>query len=201
MITADSVMKCAPKFRNGMLYEFEPMDLDTEHVKCLRCGKDMAYRSSRERKIKDANGEDFCKIIVPRYSCKCGSTRMMHPYFLAKRKKYSLVAIQEIVTADAYKGRPEAKLIRAISARSNISRQWVVKFLSQLFTEGYPMDWPGFMEEMVGAPPSDREKQRAFIRTIYETYGEDWLLFIVKECYRAEDVNLAPLYSLDLDSR
>ena len=88
-----TVIKHAPKYVNSHHFRYEPAELMEEEVICRNCGKKMRHRSTRTREIKDAAGDICCVADAPRFACKCGTTRTMHPYFLAPRKKYSLVAI------------------------------------------------------------------------------------------------------------
>lgn len=146
------------------------------------------------RKIKDAAGDISCIADAPRFSCRCGSTRTMHPYFLATRKKYSLVAIQEIVSADAY-GDRKGMTVQAGTANIYNSRRWVVRYLWRLLMENQ-IGWPGSLPKTESIP-SGREDIRAFICSFHESYGDDWLLEISRALHKADAMDLSPLRSMD----
>ena len=192
-MTTEYITKCSPAY-DGTKFVYSIAELDAEIVVCSKCGKKMRYRACRERKSKDATGDDSLSMAVPRFSCTCGRIRTMHPYFLARRKKYSLVALQEIVSADAYADR-KGIVAEIGSANVGNSRRWVVKYLWGLYLENPAIKWPKMLELMY-EPPKSREEQRTFIRSFFDEYGDDWLLFIVRTCADADEVNLAPLYSL-----
>ena len=193
-MTADSVTRFSPSFINGH-YEYDITELDNAQVKCKRCNRDMRYRSSRKRSIKNAIGEEDCWIMVPRFSCRCGSTRTMHPYFLAKRKKFSLVAVQEIVTADMLAELGKRKDFKVDSANTRNSRRWTVKFLCGLRDEGLLIYWPKALGGLM-AFQADAKEQRAFFRYFYDLLGEDWLIHIALKAYDVLECDLSPLRSL-----
>ena len=181
--------KHAPKSIDGYHYRYEPADLEAEKVICKRCGKKMKHRSTRIREVKGSAGDICCIVDAPRFACKCGCSRTMHPYFLAPRKKYSLVAIQEIVSEDAYGDR---KGMSELAGYSNVynSRRWAVRYLWGLLDE-HQIEWPASLPK-IDSIPSSREACHAFIRAFFEEYGNDWLIQIVQVLHKADPVDLSP---------
>lgn len=113
----------------------------------------------------------------------------MHPYYLAKLKRFTLPAIQEIVSADAY-GDRKAAVDTLGSANVGNNRRWLVKYLWQLFAEATDTTRPTSMKGMK-AVPAERQAQRDLITNLQKEYGDDWLLCIVLKCSGVEEADLS----------
>lgn len=157
----NSITKSSPVFnaKTGMIsYAWD--DLAQEKPPCPKCTETMEYWYARRRGVIISG----CKYVLmaPRFKCVCGRTMTMRPYFIAKRKQYSVFDIQEILNADA-SGDHTASTSYGNSTVAGF-RKWAVALVKNLTT---------------GVHTAAFRDERHIIHALKQWYGNAWLSSIL----------------------
>lgn len=157
----NSITKSSPVFnaKTGMIsYAWD--DLAQEKPPCPKCSATMEYWYARRRGVI-ISGSKYV-LMAPRFKCACGRTMTMRPYFIAKRKQYSVFDIQEILNADV-SGDHTASASYGNSMVAGF-RKWAVALVKSLTT---------------GVHMAAFRDERHIIHALKQRYGNAWLSSIL----------------------
>lgn len=157
----NSITKSSPVFnaKTGVIsYTWD--DLVQEKLLCPQCSEAMEDWYTRRRGVI-ISGHKYI-FMAPRFRCTCSRTMTMRPYFIAKRKQYSVFDIQEILNADA-SGDHTASTSYGSSMVAGL-RRWAVALVKDLVT---------------GIHMAAFRNERHVIHTLKQRYGNLWLSSIL----------------------
>lgn len=174
LLAMNSITKSSPVYnaKTGII-SYTLKDLLREEPPCPHCGDPMRYWYSRRRGVIISDHK--YTLMAPRFKCGCGRTMTMRPYFIARRKQYSIFAIQEILNADA-SGDSTASAAYGSSMVAGL-RKWAVALVKMAAPDAGELSQPD---------------ERGVIRALFRRDGGFWLAALLRKSSGSRPFSMVP---------